>query len=72
MFCTTECWDCNDMSCKHFISKSSLYFENVQLHQRIDKTLKYIENQKKKMYKNRNKIALFNLIKIEEILGEKK
>ena len=45
--------------------------QNKDLQQRIDKALNFTEKQKKKMYKNRNKIALFNLIKIQEILGGK-
>lgn len=42
---------------------------------RYEKTIAEIsafcKNQKKKMYKNRNQIAMFNLIKIEKILNNK-
>ena len=31
MFCTTECWDCEDKSCEHYRSKRDLYFENKKL-----------------------------------------
>lgn len=31
MFCTTECWSCEDKNCEHYISKQELYFENQQL-----------------------------------------
>jgi len=31
MFCTTECWNCEDKNCEHYISKQELYFENQQL-----------------------------------------
>jgi len=31
MFCTTECWDCEDRKCEHYISKTELYFENQRL-----------------------------------------
>lgn len=27
MFCTTECWSCEDKSCEHYIDKTKLYFE---------------------------------------------
>ena len=46
--------------------------ENSQLKERIEKTMEQIEKQKTKMYKNRNKIALFVLMKLEKILkGDK-
>ena len=41
--------------------------ENSQLKERIDKATECIEKQKTKMYKNRNKIALFVLMKLEKI-----
>lgn len=31
MRCTTECWDCEDKKCEHYINKSELYFENQRL-----------------------------------------
>lgn len=31
MWCSTECWDCEDKKCEHYISKTELYFENQQL-----------------------------------------
>lgn len=68
MFCTTECWDCEDRNCEHYISKSKLYFENQQLKDRIDKAIIYIATQKTKLYKKRNKPGLFNLINIEKML----
>ena len=46
--------------------------ENSQLKERIEKAMEQIEKQKTKMYKNRNKIALFVLMKLEKILkGDK-
>lgn len=35
---------------------------------RLEKAIEYIDKQKKKMYKSRNKIALFILMKLENIL----
>lgn len=46
MFCTTECWDCEDKSCKHYISKQELYFKNQQLRQIIDKVIQIFEECK--------------------------
>lgn len=43
-------------------------FENYDLQQRIDKAIQLIEKQKRKMYKSRNKIAMYILMKIENIL----
>ena len=31
MFCSTECWDCEDRKCEHYIDKTKLYFENQRL-----------------------------------------
>lgn len=31
MWCTTECWNCEDRKCEHYISKTELYFENEKL-----------------------------------------
>lgn len=45
MFCTTECWDCNDRTCEHYINKTKLYFEN--------------ENNKKEIERLNKKIAQY-------------
>ena len=46
---------------------------NLQLQQIIDKTIECCEKQKKKMYKSRNKIAMFILLDLLKILkGEDK
>ena len=42
------------------------YITNLQ--ERIDKANQLIEKQKKKMYKSRNKIAMYILINLENIL----
>lgn len=31
MWCSTECWDCEDKTCEHYRSKQDLYFENKKL-----------------------------------------
>jgi hypothetical protein len=31
MWCSTECWDCEDKTCEHYKSKLDLYFENKKL-----------------------------------------
>ena len=35
MWCTTECWDCEDRKCEHYISKTELYFENQRLKDKL-------------------------------------
>ena len=52
-----------DIRCVH------LEMENADLQQRIDNAKRYCEEQKTKMYKSRNKIALFVLMKLEKILN---
>lgn len=37
MWCTTECWDCEDRKCEHYISKTELYFENQKKDKEIEK-----------------------------------
>ena len=39
-----------------------------ELQDRINKAIEFTEKQKKKMYKSRNKIAMFILMKLEKIL----
>lgn len=45
MFCTTECWNCEDKNCEHYISKQELYFENQQLKEDILFCLKSIKQE---------------------------
>lgn len=46
--------------------------ENQSLKDRIEKAEKFCKEQKQKMYKNRNKISVFILSKIQELLkGDK-
>lgn len=45
MWCTTECWDCEDRKCEHYISKTELYFEN----QRLKDQLQQEENIRKEV-----------------------
>ena len=42
MFCTTECWDCEDKKCEHYISKREYYFENQRLKSIIEELEKYL------------------------------
>lgn len=39
MWCSTECWDCEDKTCEHYRSKLDLYFENKELKQNINKVI---------------------------------
>lgn len=52
-----------DIRCVH------LEKENIDLQNRIDKAKDFCDKQKQKMYKSRNKIALFVLMKLEKILN---
>lgn len=44
MFCTTECWNCEDKNCKNYISKQELYFDNQLLKSVLDEIREYINN----------------------------
>lgn len=46
----------------------NLQKENEDYKSKVEKADEYIDKQKKKMYKSRNKIALFILMKLENIL----
>ena len=41
----------------------------IDLQKRVDKAKVFCDKQKQKMYKNRNKIALFILLKLEKIIN---
>lgn len=58
MFCTTECWNCEDKNCEHYISKQELYFENQQLKEKI------------KWYEKENKHNQEIVIKDTKVLDE--
>lgn len=45
------------------------FIKEMDYKSRIEKALLIIEKQKKKMYKSRNKIAMFILIKLDNILN---
>lgn len=58
----------NEEKYTQLLEDGELFSYINDLQQRINKVNNYCEKQKVKMYKNRNKIAMFNLIKIENIL----
>lgn len=37
MWCTTECWNCNDKSCEHYRDKQDVWLENM--------AIKYVLNE---------------------------
>ena len=43
MWCTTECWDCEDKECKNYRSKRDLYFENKKLKKDFNDLKKWLE-----------------------------
>lgn len=77
MFCTTECWSCEDKSCKNYIDKTELYFENQKLKEKNEKLetnwnelKKYIDNNK--MVLNNPQILQYYLIQNEIFEGSEK
>lgn len=63
---------CNRTDCVGRIKDSrkydSVYQKKEDYKSRCEKAIEYIDKQKKKMYKSRNKIAMFILMKLENIL----
>lgn len=37
MWCTTECWSCNDKSCEHYRDKQDVWLENMALKHVLNK-----------------------------------
>jgi len=74
VFCTTECWNCEDRNCEHYISKSKLYFENHQLKDRIEEALEYINGAYEMCcYTKSMMLDKDNIEELEKILkGEEK
>lgn len=64
MFCTTECWDCEDKSCEHYRSKRDLYFENKKLKNTWKELKNYIDNNKRVL---QNPQILDFYIKMQEL-----
>lgn len=50
--------------------KNLLEDNRYYLNNKIDKAVEFCKKQKQKMYKNRNKIAVFILSKIEDLLKD--
>lgn len=50
MFCTTECWICEDKKCKHYVSKQELYFENIDLKNNWNELKKWLEEDNYKVF----------------------
>lgn len=43
MWCTTECWDCEDKKCEHYVSKTELYFKNKNHEAHVKEALDKIQ-----------------------------
>ena len=52
MWCTTECWECEDRKCEHYISKTELYFENQKKGKEIERLNNIINELDKFMDKD--------------------
>lgn len=60
MFCTTECWDCEDKSCEHYRSKHDLYFENKKLKKTLNKIINETENYATEKYSKTTSYKTFS------------
>ena len=73
MFCTTECWDCNDRTCEHYVDKTKLYFENENNKKEIERLNKIIQIKQNRINKlNKKLIRRDNIIEdLKAILKSK-
>ncbi len=46
MWCTTECWNCEDKTCEHYFSKQDIYFKCKKIENNRDKALEKISKLK--------------------------
>lgn len=71
MWCTTECWDCEDRKCEHYISKTELYFENQKKDKEIEKLNNIIKSARDLFYEkcriSQNGVYTFNQVDYEEL-----
>ena len=68
-----KCCVCNNSKSGEFITVNDKKYHLCcieELQQKINKAIDFTEKQKKKMYKSRNKIAMFILMKLEKILKD--
>ena len=77
MWCTTECWDCEDRKCEHYISKTELYFENQRLKSQLqqkESIIKEVREYIERYRKNKEKLQGVFLCssKLLEILDKEK
>ena len=45
MWCSTECWDCEDKNCEHYRSKLDLYTENKKLTNNWNELEEWVNHQ---------------------------
>lgn len=67
MFCTTECWDCEDKTCEHYIQKSKLYFKSKQQDREIERLKEEIKGYEQERERVLNIIDERNHKAIEHI-----
>lgn len=48
MWCTTECWNCEDKTCEHYISKQDIYFKYKQSQSNWNSLREYAKDEFKK------------------------
>lgn len=46
MWCTTECWDCEDKTCEHYISKTDIHFKYKQLQSNWNSLREWLKEMK--------------------------
>ena len=83
MWCTTECWNCEDKTCEHYFSKQDIYFKNKKIQSNWNSLRGIIEDYLKEYGYDYNKLTMkkdiinvnglwlkFVLDKMNELEGE--
>ena len=50
MWCTTECWNCEDKTCEHYISKQDIYFKYKTLLSNWNSLREWLEDENNQQY----------------------
>lgn len=62
MWCTTECWNCEDKTCEHYISKQDIYFKYKQSQSNWNSLREWLLKDTKDTF--------FEVVRIKDILDK--
>lgn len=50
MWCTTECWNCEDKTCEHYFSKQDIYFKYKKIESNWNTLFEYAKEHLEKAW----------------------